>query len=103
MLYGVGAMQEADDNQLEKLRKFDRKVKRSMTGLFRTEEGLHYSNKGIYEEAGISKDLKEVYRKSAENYYGKIEEHANKWFQERIGKLEAKYMLMKTRDFARVL
>lgn len=53
MTYRIGAWANTKEQDIEELKKKERMMMRNMTGLYRKENGHYYSNKVIYEEAGI--------------------------------------------------
>lgn len=88
MTYGTSGWNAAVDIDYHKLLMKERKFLRTITGLYRRDDGRHYPNNRLYEEIGLRDNIQQNIEKLKARYEEKKKRHPNEWFRSRMETLQ---------------
>lgn len=100
MEYGQEAWRGRKESKakLEEMEGLERKILRSMTGLYRRDSGKWYSNKELFKAAQIEENITEHMEKNAGKYEERKDCHRNEWFRKRMEDLFQRKVRMRIRN-----
>lgn len=100
MEYGQEAWRGRKESKakLEEMEGLERKILRSMTGLYRRDSGKWYSNKELYKAAQIEENITEHMEKNAGKYEERKDCHRNEWFRKMMEDLFQRKVRMRMRN-----
>lgn len=88
MTYGTSGWNAAVDIDYRKLLLKERRFLRTITGLYRRDDGRHYPNNRLYEEIGLKDNIQQNIEKLKARYEEKKKRHPNEWFRSRMETLQ---------------